>query len=114
MLRIILFLATNLAVILVASITLSILGVGSYFSQQGLDFGNLLIFCLVFGMAGSAVSLLLSKWMAKRGMNVQVIESPHNASEQWLVSTVQELADKAGIGMPEVGVFNSHQPNAFA
>ncbi|MDO6748968.1 M48 family metalloprotease, partial [Gilvimarinus sp. 1_MG-2023] len=65
-------------------------------------------------MAGSAVSLLLSKWMAKRGMNVQVIESPHNASEQWLVSTVQELADKAGIGMPEVGVFNSHQPNAFA
>ncbi|WP_369856055.1 protease HtpX [Candidatus Thalassolituus haligoni] len=114
MLRIILFLATNLAVILVASITLSILGVGSYVTQQGLDFGNLLVFCLVFGMAGSLVSLLISKWMAKRSMNVQVIDSPHNSGEQWLVSTVQELAEKAGIGMPEVGIFASHQPNAFA
>ncbi|MCA6064324.1 protease HtpX [Thalassolituus marinus] len=115
MLRIILFLATNLAVVLVASITLSLLGVGSYHTQGGgLAMGNLLAFCLVFGMVGSFVSLFLSKWMAKRSMNVQIIDQPHNAGEQWLVSTVQELANKAGIGMPEVGIFPSASPNAFA
>ena len=116
MLRIILFMATNLAVILVASVTLSLLGVGSYFEQSGtgLNLQNLLIFCLVFGMAGSIVSLLISKWMAKRSMGVQIIDQPQNASEQWLYSTVKELADKAGIGMPEVGVFHSDAPNAFA
>ena len=115
MLRIILFLATNLAVILVASITLSLLGVGSFHAQGGqLDMTNLMIFCLVFGMAGSLVSLFLSKWMAKKTMNVQIIDRPHNAGEQWLLSTVKELSDKAGIGMPEVGIFSSAAPNAFA
>jgi len=115
MLRIILFLAANLAVVLVASITLSLLGVGSYHtSGGGLAMGNLLAFCLVFGMVGSFVSLFLSKWMAKRSMRVQIIDQPHNAGEQWLVSTVKELADKAGIGMPEVGIFPSASPNAFA
>ncbi|ASP38059.1 zinc metalloprotease HtpX [Bacterioplanes sanyensis] len=116
MLRIILFLATNLAVIAVASVTLSLLGVGSYFEQSGsgLNLANLMVFCLVFGMAGSFVSLLLSKWMAKRSMGVQIIEQPQNSGEQWIVSTVQELADKAGIGMPEVGIFHSDAPNAFA
>lgn len=115
MMRIVLFLLTNLAVIAVASITLSILGVGSYLEQgNNLNLNNLLAFCLVFGMAGSIVSLLISKWMAKRSMGVQLIDQPQNASEQWLYSTVQELADKAGIGMPEVGVFNSAAPNAFA
>jgi heat shock protein HtpX len=114
MMRIILFLATNLAVILVASITLSLLGVGSYMTAQGLDYGNLLAFCLVFGMAGSVVSLLISKWMAKRSMGVQIIEQASNADEQWLMSTVQELAGKARIGMPEVGIFASPQSNAFA
>ncbi len=116
MLRIFLFLATNLAVILVASITLSLLGVNSYFQQNGTDLNlqSLLIFCLVFGMAGSLVSLFISKWMAKKGMRVQVIDQPHNSGEQWLVSTVKELADKAGIGMPEVGIFQSDAPNAFA
>ena len=116
MLRIFLFLATNLAVILVASITLSLLGVDSYFQQNGTDLNlqSLLIFCLVFGMAGSLVSLFISKWMAKKGMRVQVIDQPHNSGEQWLVSTVKELADKAGIGMPEVGIFQSDAPNAFA
>ncbi len=115
MLRIILFLATNLAVILVASITLSLLGVGSFHAQGGqLDMTNLMIFCLVFGMAGSLVSLFLSKWMAKKSMNVQIIDRPHNAGEQWLLSTVKELSDKAGIGMPEVGIFSSASPNAFA
>jgi heat shock protein HtpX len=114
MMRIILFLATNLAVILVASITLSLLGVGSYITNQGLDFGNLMAFCLVFGMAGSIVSLLLSKFMAKRGMGVQIIEKASNADEQWLLSAVKELSQKAKIGMPEVGIFGSAQPNAFA
>ncbi|WP_430460806.1 protease HtpX [Thalassolituus sp. LLYu03] len=115
MLRVILFLATNLAVILVASITLSLLGVGSYHAQGGgLNLASLMVFCLVFGMAGSVVSLLLSKWMAKKSMNVQIIDQPQNAGEQWLLSTVKELADKAGIGMPEVGIFASAAPNAFA
>jgi len=116
MLRIFLFLATNLAVILVASVTLSLLGVDSYFQQNGsgLNLQSLLIFCLVFGMAGSFVSLFISKWMAKKGMGVQIIDNPHNSGEQWLVSTVKELADKAGIGMPEVGIFQSDAPNAFA
>jgi len=114
MMRILLFLATNLAVILVASITLSLLGVGSYMTANGLDYGNLLAFCLVFGMVGSVVSLLMSKWMAKRSMGVRVIDQASNADEQWLLSTVQELADKARIGMPEVGVFASPQANAFA
>lgn len=114
MMRILLFLATNLAVVLVASITLSLLGVGSYMTSQGLDYNNLLIFCLVFGMAGSVVSLLISKWMAKRSMGVHIIEQASNADEQWLLSTVKELSQKARIGMPEVGVFASPQANAFA
>lgn len=115
MMRIVLFLLTNLAVIAVASITLSLLGVGSYLEQgNNLNLNNLLAFCLVFGMAGSFISLLISKWMAKRSMGVHVIEQPQNASEQWLYSTVQELAGKAGIGMPEVGIFQSDAPNAFA
>lgn len=114
MLRIALFLMTNLAVVLVASVTLSLLGVGSYLSQQGINYQALLAFCLVFGMAGSIVSLLLSKFMAKRGMGVQIIEQPGNQDEQWLYSTVADLAKKAGIGMPEVGVFRSDSPNAFA
>jgi heat shock protein HtpX len=115
MMRIVLFLLTNLAVIAVASITLSLLGVGSYLEQGNtLNLNNLLAFCLVFGMAGSFVSLLISKWMAKRSMGVQLIEQPQNASEQWLYSTVKRLSDKAGIGMPEVGIFQSDAPNAFA
>ena len=105
---------TNLAVVFVASITLSLLGVGSYLTQQGINYQALLAFCLVFGMAGSIVSLLLSKFMAKRGMGVQIIGQPGNQEEQWLHTTVADLAKKAGIGMPEVGVFNSDSPNAFA
>jgi len=114
MMRILLFLATNLAVVLVASVVLSLLGVNGYMTAQGLNYSSLLIFCLVFGMAGSLVSLMLSKWMAKRSMGVYVIDQPSNADEQWLMSTVAELAQKAGIGMPEVGVFASPQANAFA
>ncbi|ADU65958.1 protease HtpX [Desulfurispirillum indicum] len=114
--RILLFLATNLAVIVVASITLSLLGVGSILdaSGTGLNLTSLLIFCFVFGMSGSFVSLLLSKWIAKKGTGTVIIERPRNEREQWLVQTVRELSQKAGIGMPEVGVFPAQQSNAFA
>lgn len=112
--RILLFLATNMAVLLLASITLNILGVGSYLSHQGLNMGSLLVFCAVFGFAGSFVSLLLSKTMAKMSTGTQIIEQPQTAREQWLVETVRELSEKASIGMPEVGIFHSPEANAFA
>ena len=116
MLRIALFLLTNLAIVLVASITLSLLGFEGYLASNGVDLNlsSLLVFCFVFGMAGSVVSLLLSKTMAKMGTGTQIIESPRNADEQWLVATVGELAKDAGIGMPEVGIFQSQTSNAFA
>jgi heat shock protein HtpX len=113
-LRIGLFLLTNLAVLLVAGVVLSLLGVGNYRSANGLDLQNLLIFCAVFGFAGSFVSLLLSKWMAKKTMGVQLIDQPRNADEQWLVDTVVELSQKAGIKTPEIGVFAAQESNAFA
>ncbi|KZN13230.1 protease HtpX [Marinomonas sp. TW1] len=112
--RIILFLLTNLAVMVVAGIVLSLLGVNGYMSSNGLNFSNLLIFCAVFGFAGSLISLLLSKFMAKRGSGAVVIEQPSNHKEAWLLATVKELSDKAGIRMPEVAVFPSHDANAFA
>jgi heat shock protein HtpX len=116
MLRIGLFLMTNLAVIAVASITLSLLGVGSYLdaSGSGLNLGALLMFCAVFGFAGAFISLFLSKWLAKMSMRVQIIKQARSPEERWLVETVKELADKAGIGMPEVGIFPAQQSNAFA
>lgn len=116
MMRILLFLLTNLAVIVVASITLSILGVDNYLAQSGtgLNLQALLIFSAVFGMSGAFISLLLSKKMAKWSARVHVIEQPSSQAEHWLVQTVAELAQKAGIGMPEVGIFPSQQSNAFA
>lgn len=115
MMRIGLFLLTNLAVVFIASITLNLLGVGSYLETGGgLNLTSLLIFCFVFGMTGSVVSLFISKWMAKRSTGTQIITQPRNQQEQWLVKTVDELAKKAGIGMPEVGIFASSQSNAFA
>ncbi len=116
MMRIALFLLTNMAILLVASITLSLLGFNSIMAANGVDLNltALLVFCGVFGMGGSLISLMLSKWMAKRAMGVQLIEQPRNRQEQWLVDTVTELAQKAGIGMPEVGIFPSPQSNAFA
>ncbi|WP_341708501.1 protease HtpX [Halopseudomonas sp.] len=115
MMRILLFLATNVAVILVASVTLSLLGVGSvHDGQGGMNLQSLLIFCAVFGFAGSFVSLFLSKWMAKRSTGARVIEQPQTQQERWLVNTVEELARTAGIGMPEVAIFPSRAPNAFA
>lgn len=114
MMRIMLFLGTNLAVVLVASLTLRLLGVESYLSAQGMNFNALLIFCFIVGMAGSLISLFISKWMAKRSTGTVVIEQPANATEQWLVDTVGQLASAAGIKMPEVGIFPAQQSNAFA
>lgn len=114
MMRIILFLATNLAVVLVASVTLRLLGVEPYLNANGLNMNSLLIFCFVFGMAGSLVSLFISKWMAKKSTGTQVIEAPSNETEKWLLDTVAELAQQAGIKMPEVGIFPAQQSNAFA
>ncbi len=114
--RILLFLATNIAVLLVASITFRVLGLEQFMYQQGvgLNLTGSLILAGMFGMGGSFISLMMSKWMAKRSTGAQVIDQPRNQSERWLVDTVKELAQKAGIGMPEVAVFASPQPNAFA
>lgn len=116
MMRIALFLLTNLAVIVVASITLSLLGANQYLAQSGtgLNLQGLLIFSAVFGMTGAFISLLLSKKMAKWSARVQIIEQPRNQAERWLLDTVAELAERAGIGMPEVGIFPAMQSNAFA
>jgi len=115
MLRIVLFLLTNLAVMVVAGIVLSLLGVGStHGAGNTLQLGNLLVVCFVFGSVGSLISLFLSKWMAKRSMGVELIENPRTGEERWLLDTVAELSQKAGIKMPEVGIFASYQSNAFA
>ena len=116
MMRIFLFLATNLAVIAVASIIFSVLGVQGVLATNGvdLDLGSLAIFCLVYGMLFSMISLLMSKWLAKRSMGVRIIERPQNPDEAWLFETVKDLSEKAGIKMPEVGVFPAEESNAFA
>ena len=116
MLRIMLFLGTNLAIMLVLSISMRLLGIDTMIEQQGggLNLTTLLIFSAAFGMGGSFISLAISKWMAKRSMGVKLIETPTTNQESWLLSTVEMQAREAGIGMPEVGIFNSAQPNAFA
>ncbi len=116
MLRILLFLATNVAVLLMISLVFQFLGLGTFLDRQGvhLDLNSLLVFSALIGMSGSFISLALSKWMAKTSMGVYVIDRPQNQTEAWLVSTVEKLARKAGIGMPEVGIFPSPLPNAFA
>ena len=114
MLRIGLFLLTNLAVIAVASITLQLLGVQHYLQGSELNLTSLLIFCAVFGFTGSLISLLISKWMAKRSTGVKIITQAATDDERWLVATTRELAEKAGIGMPEVGIFPAPESNAFA
>lgn len=113
--RVLLFAATNIAVIVVLSVVLNLLGVDDYLaSQQGINTGPLLIFATLFGMGGSLISLALSKWMALRTMGCRVIEQPANELESWLVRTVQAQARQAGIGMPDVAIFDSPVPNAFA
>lgn len=112
--RILLFLATNLAIVVVLSIVAQLLGIDVWLAQQGSDLSGLLVFAALFGFGGALISLAMSKWMAKRAMGVRVIEQPSNATERWLVETVRAQAQRAGIGMPEVGIFDSPEPNAFA
>ncbi|MCX2981982.1 protease HtpX [Halieaceae bacterium IMCC14734] len=116
MMRILLFLATNFAILLVAGVVLNLLGFDSIMAANGVDLNlsALLVFCAVFGFGGSLISLFISKWMAKRGTGTVIIEQPRGADETWLVQTVKELAAEAGIGMPEVGIFPSQASNAFA
>lgn len=118
MMRIGLFLLTNLAVLVVFGIVFSILsaffGLGSVHGAGGVNFGSLAVMCAVYGMVGSMISLFLSKWMAKRSTGTVVIEQPRNSTEQWLVETVAKQAKAVNIDMPEVGIFDNSQPNAFA
>ena len=114
--RLVLFLATNAAVLLVVSIVFKLIGLEPrlYQSETGIDLQSLLIFAAVIGMGGSFVSLAISKWMAKTTMGVHVIGYPQTDQERWLRNTVEQLARDAGIGTPEVGIFRSSAPNAFA
>ncbi len=111
--RIVLFVLTNLAVMLVLSITARLLGVDRFLAANGLNLGALLGFSLVMGFGGAIISLLMSKQMAKWSTGAVVINQPRNADEAWIVNTVQKFADKAGIAMPEVAIYEG-EPNAFA
>ncbi|MBL1456286.1 MULTISPECIES: protease HtpX [unclassified Methylophaga] len=114
--RIMLYLATNIAVLAVLSVTMRLLGIDSLLDEQGagLNMTSLLIFAGIIGFSGSFISLAISKWTAKRLTGAEVITSPKNSTEKWLVDTVSRQAQQAGIGMPEVAIYHSPQPNAFA
>ncbi len=116
MLRVLLFFGTNIAIMIVLSISIRLLGLGTASEQKGdgLNLNVLLIFSAIFGMSGSLISLVISKWIAKKTMGIKLIEMPTSSQEQWLVSTVENQAREVGIKMPELGIFNSPQPNAFA
>jgi heat shock protein HtpX len=112
--RVLLFVLTNFAVLLVASVTLRLLGIEPWLDANGINFNSLLVLGAVLGFGGAFLSLAMSKWTAKRAMGVQVIAEPRNEQEAWLVETVRRQAGQAGISMPEVGFFDSPAPNAFA
>jgi heat shock protein HtpX len=112
--RVVLFILTNLAIILVLSITLPLLGIQPFLQQQGINYTGLLVFAAIFGFGGAFVSLLISKWSAKRMTGARVITTPANATEHWLVETVHRQAQAAGIGMPEVAIYDAPDVNAFA
>ena len=116
MLRIALFIGTNIAIIALISITFRLLGIEGLLQENNvdLDLNALLIFSALIGFSGSLISLFISKWMAKKTMGVQLIEHPGSSAERWLVDTVAAQARRAGIEMPEVGIFDSPSPNAFA
>ncbi|MBT3041207.1 MAG: protease HtpX [Candidatus Thiodiazotropha sp. (ex Codakia orbicularis)] len=116
MMRIALFLGTNLAILMLISITFRLLGIEGLLLENGVDLNlnALLVYSAVIGFSGSLISLFISKWMAKRSMGVKVIETPGNEAEQWLVNTIERQAQQAKIGMPEVGIFDHASPNAFA
>ena len=113
MMRILLFLATNVAVLVMASIAMAVLTALGVIPAN-MPYASLLVWCALFGFGGSFLSLALSKWIAKRSTGAHVIEQPTNELEQWLLSAVERQAKKAGIGMPEVAIFDSPDPNAFA
>jgi heat shock protein HtpX len=110
--RIFLFLLTNIAIMLVLSFTMKVLGIQPYLDANGLNLGSLLAFAAVMGFGGAFISLAISKWMAKKSMGVQVIENPSNQTERWLYETIQKYAQEAGIKMPEVGIYESPDVNA--
>ena len=112
--RILLFLGTNLAIMLVLSFSVRLLGIQPYLAANGLNLGALLAFAAVMGFGGALISLAISKWSAKRALGVQVIDSPSTSTEFWLVETVRKYAQEAGIDMPEVGIYDSPEVNAFA
>jgi len=112
--RVLLFALTNIAILVVLSIAVRLLGLDRYLTEQGIDYGSLLVFAAIFGMGGAFISLMLSKWSAKRMVGAQVIEQPSNATEQWLWDTVSRQAKAAGIGMPEVAIYEAPEVNAFA
>jgi heat shock protein HtpX len=112
--RILLYLITNLAVLVLLSVTAHVLGIDAALARHGLDASELLVMAAVLGFAGSFISLALSKWTAKYLMGVQVIQEPRNAAEVWLLSAVSAHAKRCGIGVPEVGIFDSAEMNAFA
>jgi heat shock protein HtpX len=112
--RIVLFLATNLAIVLVLSVTMRLLGVEPYLNEQGLNLNALLIFAAVMGFGGAFISLAISKWTAKMSVGARVISDPRTEAELWLVQTVMRQARAAGIGMPEVAIYDSPEVNAFA
>ncbi|HUI59952.1 MAG TPA: protease HtpX [Steroidobacteraceae bacterium] len=112
--RIVLFLLTNLAVVLVLSITARILGVDRFLTANGLNLGTLLAFSALIGFGGSFISLAMSKWMAKMTTHAQIIDNPSNPTERWLVETVRRHAQLAGVGMPEVAIYEAPEINAFA
>ena len=116
MMRIALFLATNAAILVLISIVFQLFGFEGILAENGVDLNlqALLVMSAVIGFGGSFISLAMSKFLAKRSMGVKIIEQPANSTEQWLVSTVQRQAQQAGIGMPEVGIFDVAEPNAFA
>jgi heat shock protein HtpX len=111
--RMFLFLATNVAVLVVLSVIINLFGLDQWLTSEGIDYTSLLVFSAVVGFAGSIISLLISKPMAKMSTGAQVIDGSEGSTEYWLVATVKQLADKAGIGMPEVAIFEG-APNAFA
>jgi len=112
--RVALFLATNLAIIVVISLILSIFNVQPYLTKYGLNYQSLLIYSIIIGFTGSFISLFISKWMAIHAFNVQVIDKPNTDIESWLFTTIRRLASQRSIGIPSVGIYESPEPNAFA
>ena len=116
MLRIALFLGTNIAILVVLSLTMSLFGIDGVLQDNGvdLDLNSLLFISAIIGFTGSFISLLVSKWIAKRSMGVELVKESKNETERWLLNTLEEISQKSGIKTPEFGIFNSQQPNAFA